>query len=30
LSFAAIGICFAMLIRSNVLIAKLTESHHGK
>lgn len=30
LSFTAIGICFAMLIRSNMLIAKLTESHRGK
>lgn len=30
LSFAAIGICFAMLIRSNMLIAKLSEGHHGK
>ncbi len=30
LSFVAIGICFAMLIKSNMLIAKLTESHHGK
>lgn len=30
LSFVAIGICFAMLIRSNMLIAKLTESRHGK
>jgi hypothetical protein len=30
LSFAAIGICFVMLIRSNMLIAKLSEKHRGK
>ena len=30
LSFAAIGISFALLIWSNILIAKLTEKKHGK
>jgi len=30
LSFIALGICFVMLIRSNMLVAKVIESHHGK
>lgn len=31
LSFAAIGVCFAMLVQSNMLIAKMSkEKHHGK
>jgi hypothetical protein len=30
LSFVAIGICFAMLVRSNMLISKIAEDHHGK
>lgn len=29
-SFAAIGICFALLVSSNVMIAKMTELPHGK
>lgn len=30
LSFIAIGVCFAMLIKSNILVAKLTKGSHGK
>lgn len=30
LSFIAIGVCFLMLIRSNMLIAKVMEARHGK
>lgn len=30
LSFIAIGVCFAMLITSNMLVAKLTKDSHGK
>lgn len=30
LSFIAIGVCFAMLIMSNMLVAKLTKGSHGK
>ena len=30
LSFVALGICFALLVFSNVLVAKLTETKHGR
>ena len=30
LSFIAVGICFLLLIRSNILVAQLLEKHHGK
>jgi len=30
LSFVAIGICFVMLIGSNILLAKIADGHHGK
>lgn len=30
LSFVAIGVCFLMLIRSNMLVAKIAEKSHGK
>jgi len=30
LSFIAIGICFLMLIRSNILVSKITEGRRGK
>jgi hypothetical protein len=30
ISFAVVGICFVMLIQSNLLIAKLQGKHHGR